>query len=234
MACTDCLGAGLTLDGNGDPAFNPDPDGPLFVDPGNCFAGLEVRLPAGLVRTAEPVALGAGQGLHMSTTGTLWVSQQGVVSLAAVFLGPNSHTVPTVTGDTLVEDLNGSFLNTSSRDRFYRMTAHRGNTTFGVAAGDDFRTQSRINVTSPSATYDTGWQTHTRSAVTSGTTPSGLVISQFAQQGSQDDVMLAPGETLTVRWRRQISVASTTSSGGFIDTAGSVINVVRLESGEDS
>lgn len=235
MACDDCLGAGLHLDGNDEPAVNPDPLDGIKVNGTTCYAGLKVRLPLGVGRTAQPSAAGAGQGLHQDANGFLWASPPGEVTDLGTVVGPNSATTPGGTGDTVVEDLSWSYTNTASHSRVYQFAAMRGNVSYGVGNGDDFRTQSRVDLVAPGQSFDTGWQTHTRGAVEDGAlNGTAKILSQYAQQSSFDNVVLAPAEALTIRYRRRISVVAVGGNGGYVNTAGSVITITRYDTGEDT
>ena len=76
MACNNCLGAGLKLDGDGNPALNPDPTGGLAVSAATCLASRPRSSPntrqirANCAGSLRPLGIHAGgmSGASVSST----------------------------------------------------------------------------------------------------------------------------------------------------------------------
>ena len=103
MACSNCLGAGLKLDGDGNPALNPDPTGGLAVSAATCLASVKTRRPFGLGTKEQPSGAGCGQGLHIDSGGTLWASQPGYHTQSGGHLHAVANALPVGMGHEAVE-----------------------------------------------------------------------------------------------------------------------------------
>lgn len=233
MACDPCLGAGLRLDGDGNPAFNPDPAGGLAVSEATCLASVKSRRPFGVGTKEQPSGANCGQGLHIDTGGTLWASQPGDVSQVATVVGVPASATPAGLGGVgqwLMEDLTWSVTNTGCRSALWTFLADHGRAAFSVTNGDDFSVQARVELTAPGGGFDTGWKTHAEGAGVL----SGGVRFGFALQPSYNTVKLAPGQSATIRWRKQAVATLVGAGSGIITTSASTITVLRHDSGGDS
>ena len=233
MACSNCLGAGLKLDGDGNPALNPDPTGGLAVSAATCLASVKTRRPFGLGTKEQPSGAGCGQGLHIDSGGTLWASQPGYHTQAATITGVNASATPASLGGTgqwLMEDLTWSVTNVGCRSGLWTFLADHGRAVFNVTNGDEFSLQARVELTvSPSGGFDTGWKTHAEGA---GVLAGGVKFG-FAVQPSYNSAYLLPGASATIRWRKQAVATLVGAGSGIITTSASTITVLRHDSGGD-
>ena len=233
MACDPCLGAGLRRDGDNKPALNPDPAGGLAVSEVTCLASVKTRRPFGVGTKEQPSGAGCGQGLHIDMGGTLWASQPGASSQVATIFGVNASATPASLGGVgqwLMEDLTWNVTNNGCRDAFYVFLADHGSAAFNVTNGDAFELQARVELTAPGGGFDTGWKTHAEGA---GVLSGGVKFG-FALQPSYNTVKLAPGQSATLRWRKQAVATLVGAGSGVITTSASTITVLRHDSGGDS
>lgn len=233
MACNDCLGAGLRLDDDGNPAFNPDPAGGLAVSEATCLASVKSRRPFGVGTKEQPSGANCGQGLHIDTGGTLWASQPGDASQVATINGGPASATPAGLGGTgswLMEDLTWTVTNTGCRSALWTFLADHGRAAFNVTNGDAFEVQARVELTAPAGSFDTGWKVHGEGA---GVLTGGVKFG-FALQPSFNTVKLAPTQSATLRWRKQAVCSNVGAGSGIITTSASTITVLRHDSGGDS
>ena len=230
MACDPCLGAGLRRDGDNKPAFNPDPAGGLAVSEATCLASVKTRRPFGVGTKEQPSGANCGQGLHIDMGGTLWASQPGDASQVATVFGAPASATPAGLGQWLMEDLTWSVTNTGCRSALWTFLADHGLAAFSVTNGDSFAVQARVELTAPGGGFDTGWKTHAEGA---GVLSGGVKFG-FALQPSYNTVKLAPGQSATIRWRKQAVATLVGAGAGIITTSASTITGLRHDSGGDS
>lgn len=206
MTCHACFGAGLTLDGDGLAALNPDPTGSISVNLADCTCDVKARTST----LAEPST--GGDGLHRSATGVLWVDSPHTAIIAAMQdVGPVTVDPADTTGTVERQDQTLSWTNSTEFDALVSCTAEWPPVTFDAVNEVDLGvgTRAELDVTGGGASWDTTWERQARIAPGVSTLgPLGLLTTTTSGAYHMDPAVVPPGQTVTWRVRTRTVIAA--------------------------